>query len=344
MKYSYLLARCPIVVALIPAITVGWACMTTPSIAVSQAETVRGPLDVGLFELKEMDMHLHAGMEREVPLDDWIDLAVADGRKVLVLLDHLELYRQSPEEYAAWAEKRGFLQWYPVGPEGHRALMADLAGVNDRDDVITFRGWEIYEGELDTGIEPEPMHMAEVIGWHISPHHGGRAPDGRLLIRRAKQLLELQKQFPVPMILFHPFTMRIENLQRTARDRGMLRAALTVDNYRFFRPGEQRELAELLKNTSVYIEISRGTERYWDDPVTRDALIADIKPLAEAGVQFTVSTDNHGVESAKRPFEPERYCAALGVTPENTNGIVRELLAIRARNSLQRVRTVPRSR
>jgi len=291
-------------------------------------------IEKALFQLKEMDMHLHAGMEREVPLEEWVDLAVADGRKVLVLLDHLELYRQTPEEYAAWAKERGFEQRYPVGSEGHRALMEDLARMRERDDVITFRGWEIYEGELDTGIEPEPMRLAEVIGWHISPNNGGDPPNGQTLLKRIGQIAEIQKDFPVPMIVFHPFSMRLENIQATAGKQGRDLANLTVADYRFFQPGEQERVIDFLKGSSIYIEISRSTGRYWEDPVVREALLADIRPLAEVGVQFTVSTDGHHVESAKRPFEPERYCEPLGIAPRNTNTIVRELLALRARSSL----------
>lgn len=336
MKSTLRRTSSSLVLVLVAVLIVGCATTTSPRpVACSDAVLPGQAIPEALFELKEMDMHLHAGMERPIPMQEWIDLAVADGRKVIVLLDHLELYRESPEEYAAWAKERGFPEWYTVGKEGHEALMNDLARVNDRDNVITFRGWEIYEGELSSGVESEPMRMAEVIGWHISPHHGGRAPDGRLLIKRVKQIVEIQKEFSVPMILFHPFSMRIENLQRTAKEQGKDVSALTVDDYRFFQPGEQEELVRLLKGKSIYIEISRGTRRCWEDPVTREALIADIKPLAEAGVQFTVSTDNHGVGSAKRPFEPERYCDELGVTPLNTNTIVRELLALRARNSLR---------
>jgi len=336
MKSTQYRARSPLAFVLLAVLIIGCAVTSEPPVGCSEVVLPGQAIPRALFELKEMDMHLHAGMERSIPMQEWIDLAVADGRKVIILLDHIELYRKSAAAYKAWAKERGFPQWYTVGREGHAALMKDLASVNDRDDVITFRGWEIYEGELSSGVEPEPMRMAEVIGWHISPHHGGRAPDGQLLIRRAKQIAEIQKEFPVPMILFHPFTMRIENLQRTAKERGADLSTLTVDDYRFFQPCEQEELVRLLKGTSIYIEISRGTRRCWADPVVREALIADIKPLAEAGVQFTVSTDSHGVESAKRPFEPERYCDALGVTPENTNTIVRELLALRARNSLRK--------
>ena len=52
-------------------------------------------LPSSLFEMREMDMHLHGGLEREIDLEPWIDLAVGDGRKVIVLVDHLELYREA---------------------------------------------------------------------------------------------------------------------------------------------------------------------------------------------------------------------------------------------------------
>ena len=62
----------------------------------AQQQTGTG-LPSAMFELREMDMHIHAGKEREIPLDQWIDLSVKDGRKVMVLLDHLELYRLSKD-------------------------------------------------------------------------------------------------------------------------------------------------------------------------------------------------------------------------------------------------------
>jgi len=289
-----------------------------------------GDMEEGLFELREMDMHLHAGVERPVPLEEWIDLAVADGREVLVVLDHRELYDRSAKDYAAWAEERGMQKWYPVGREGQVALMNDLARVSDRQDVIAFHGWEIWEGELDQSLDREAMALAEVIGWHISPN-SPVPPCGATLMGRVRQITEVQKEFPVPMIVFHPFSMRIERVEREAEEEGKALSELTVADYRFFQPGEQEELARLLKDQSIYIEISRGTAKYWDNPVIREALVADINPLAKMGAQFTVSTDNHGLAGARRPFEPKRYCDALGVSPRNTNTIVRELLALRAK-------------
>jgi hypothetical protein len=297
-------------------------------------ESAGSGLSSALFELREMDMHIHAGKELEIPLDKWIDLSVKDGRKVMVLLDHLELYRVSKEENKNWTEERKFQDWYPVAAKGHSALMNDLSAAEQRTDVITFRGWEIYEGEMDTGIEAEPMTLAEVIGWHISPNNGRKAPDGQTLLKRAAQIIALQKEFPIPMILFHPFSMRIENLQRTAQKSGRDITTISAEEYRFFQTGEQEALIELLHGKSVYIEISHGLAQYWEDEVVRQAVMEDIRPLVEGGLEFTVSTDAHGVRSFNKPFDPGYYCNDLGVTPENTNTLVRELLAIRAKRNL----------
>jgi hypothetical protein len=290
-------------------------------------------IEAALFKLAEMDMHVHSGMERQVPLDRWIDLAVADGRKVMVLLDHRELYDRTAAEYAAAAAKARIPQWYPVGQAGKRAFIEDVARAKKRSNVLLFAGWEIYEGELDEKLDREAMVLAEVIGWHISPN-GPTAPCGVSMVKRVRQIAAAQKEFPVPMIVFHPFSMRIERVQRDAKKQGKQPADLTVQNYRFFQPGEQEILAGLLAGSSIYVELSRALDACWNDPVVREALVADIRPLAEMGVQFTVSTDNHSLAHAKMPFQPNRFCDALGVTPRNTNTIVRELLALRTRGAL----------
>jgi hypothetical protein len=301
------------------------------------AQTVPLPgqgIPEGLFQLHEMDMHLHAGVERGVDMKTWIDLAVQDGRKVLFMLDHIELYRRTQADYDAWRAKNKLAALYPLGAAGHRALMTDFDTVARRTDVIVFKGWEVSERELDTGLEDAPLRMADVLGFHISPNNGGEPPNGRTLIKRAKQMLEAQKKYRVPMILFHPFPMRLENIQRTARLRGRDAKSITAAEYRFFQPGEQEELIRLLRGTSIYIEMNWDTEIYWKDPACRESLLADIKPLAEGGVQFTVGSDSHHMGHMRKTFRPAAWCEPAGVTALNTNSIVRELLAIRARRAL----------
>lgn len=288
----------------------------------------------GLFVLREMDMHLHAGLEREIALAPWIDVSVADGRKVLVLLDHLELYRMSEREYADWSRDHGGRRWYPMKDEGHRALMADFDRIAARKDLVVFKGWEISESELDEGLEETPMRLADVIGWHISPNHRGEAPDGASLLKRIAQIKQVQARFPVPMILFHPFTMRIEHIQRAAQKAGRDMKTISVQEYRFFNGDAQERVIRELRGSSIYVEMSSATVAYWNDPVVREALIADIKPLAEGGVHFTVSTDAHVSANLREPFDPDGYCVPCGISRENANAIVRDLLARRTHSAV----------
>src|SRR5262249_55416048 len=148
---------------------------------------------------------------------------------------HIELYRKSPVEYEAWRGKGGFQAKYPLGPAGHRALFADFTAAAERHkNAVIFKGWEVGEDELDTGLELEPMKLADVIGWHISPRSGSKPPDGQTLLRRVRQVKELQKQLPVPMILLHPFPMRLENIRKAAAKTGRDITSIPIEEYRFF--------------------------------------------------------------------------------------------------------------
>ena len=60
------------------------------------------------YALKHIDLHLHCRLERQVPLGEWIDLAVRDGRKVIVALNRRELYDMTPAERAEWAKTSGY--------------------------------------------------------------------------------------------------------------------------------------------------------------------------------------------------------------------------------------------
>jgi len=316
------------------------AAALTAGHAASQAATVACPVPVApgqgideeLFQLREIDMHLHCGLERPIPLEAWIDSAVADGRKVIVGLDHFEGYHRTPEQLAAWRAERDRPPWYGVGAEGRKAFQDDLASLERRKDVVVFRGWEFGEATLDRPPQPDILQGAEVIGFHIGENKGGPAPDGQHLIHRVRQAIALQEQVPIPMILFHPLAMRVANLHRTATAADRDPSTITVAEYRFYTPAQQDTLISLLRGRSIYIEVGRRFVGLWQDPTVRQALIEDIRPLAEAGVQFTVSTDGHGLGGPS--FQPNVYCDALGVTPRHTNTIVRELLAARARRAV----------
>ena len=288
--------------------------------------------EVTCSSLREMDMHIHCGLERRLPLDEWMDLSVADGRKVFFCLDHVELYDRTPKESEKWAKEEDVPLWYPMGREGHRAFLADIARLaSERKGLRIFKGFEVAEFDLDDGVNYEPLREAEIVGWHISSTHDGDEPNGALLIRRIKQVKTVQEKLDVPMILFHPFPARLGRIEKIAKKAGRSRESLTVEELRFFKPGEQEEVIRLLKDSSIYIEMGRGTEGYWNTPNMRAALIADIKPLADAGVKFTVSTDAHTPASLKKPFRPEVYCEPCGITFENASAVIKDLLARRGK-------------
>ena len=164
------------------------------------------------------------------------------GRRCFLMVDHLELYRPGEGHR---------LDNYPISPAGRCAFLDDVERMKHQRDVLIFSGGEVFEGELDTGLEWEAMRQVEAIGWHISHLKGKRPPDGKLLVHRARQIKEVQKQLPVPMILLHPFTPRTEGLRRN-RDAKAIPAA----DYQYFRGDEQKELIDLLEDSSIYIEIN----------------------------------------------------------------------------------------
>jgi hypothetical protein len=306
------------------------------TVAFAQSAVPGTGLPQGLFALREMDMHLHSGMERPVDMDAWLAMAVKDGRKVAALIDHLELYRKTPAEYETWRSERKFQARYPLAAAGHQAVMDDFdAAAARHPELLLFRAWEVYEGELDSGLEWSAMEKADVIGFHISPNNGRKPPNGQTLIKRARQAREMQKKLGVPVVLLHPFTSRVENVQRTAINEGREMKDISVAEYRFFQPGEQQELAEILRGGSIYIEIAFSSKHCQGIAACFEAMRADIRPLADMGVPFTVSTDHHGVASARQTFDPETFCGPLGVTEASANTIIRELLAIRARRQLR---------
>src|SRR4051794_14146005 len=77
------------------------AALMASLVAIGVAQDIPSPpgtaIPAALFALRELDFHLHSGMEREVELNSWLEMAAADGRKAVVLLDHLELYRKTAD-------------------------------------------------------------------------------------------------------------------------------------------------------------------------------------------------------------------------------------------------------
>ena len=271
-----------------------------------------------LFNPNQLDFHYHGGLERDekLSIDEWIDMGVAMGRRCFLLVDHLELYR--PEPYKKYIKHPR----YPSGAEGHREFLKEVDHARKRRDVLIFSGWEVIEDEIETGLDWEALRLVEAIGWHIKRHNGHE------LVRRIRAIQEVQKQLPVPMILYHPFS-RAGTRPESSEGR-------SINDLRCLSSEVQKQMIDLLGDSSLHLEINLGWvfAYKWRDRKMREALIEDIRPLAEAGLPFTVGSDDHRVEDQSREHNADQLCAAFGIRSRQVNRIVGELLAQRAISGL----------
>jgi histidinol phosphatase-like PHP family hydrolase len=271
-----------------------------------------------LFTPNQLDFHYHSGLEREpgLSIDAWIDRAVARGRRCFLAVDHLELYR--PEPYKKYVKEPR----YPPGPDGLRQFLKDVDRVRQRRDVLVFSGWEVIEGEIDAGLDWEALGLVDAVGWHIG-HHGGHE-----LLRRIRTVKEVQKRLPIPMILYHPFRKRGPRPETSE--------GKAVADLRCLTPEVQREMIDLLGDSSIHLEINVDWVfgYKWRDPKIRQAHTEDVRPLAEAGLSFTIGSDDHRFEDQTGLYDPDLLCATYGITARQVNRIVGEILTHRALSGL----------
>ena len=199
---------------------IGFLLVTFLVFAISYPAEAQGnngskSLKEGLFRLNEIDFHVHAGKERPLPMNGWIDLFVSNGRKVLLLLDHLELYRVNDTENKAWVTKNKLTDWYPEKASAKELFRNDLLKAMERRDILLFRGWEIWEGELDEGLEKEPMKDAEVLGCRIGFRRGA-APRRIASLGCVGRLERRQQQGDLAHLGQEPFQRRTGRPSETA--------------------------------------------------------------------------------------------------------------------------------
>ncbi len=279
-----------------------------------------------------LDFHFHAGLEREANLsmEQWVMLAhnsrqtpsaaapsaikagwanssQALGRSCFMIVDHLEFYRP---ELIETTKKYIPAPRYVLGHEGKKQFVAEVEALRkSRPDLLIFSGWEVLETDLDTGLDMKGMELVEGLGWHI-----GRPPDGDGVVLRITQLRDLQKKLPKPMVLYHPFRLPIP------------KEGETVASMRQLTSENQKHLIDALGDSSIYVELNLSVLlKYWEVPARRQAFTEDIRPLVEAGVEFTVGSDAHRLPDIEY-HELERFMRDLGVRSNQVTGIVGDLL------------------
>ena len=90
-----------------------------------------------------IDLHIHAGIERPLPMAEWVDGLISNGRAALGLLDHYELYLKSDEYYASYLARKGFPRWYANGLEGFRTFCNEVRQQAKREEIMVLLGLEV---------------------------------------------------------------------------------------------------------------------------------------------------------------------------------------------------------
>jgi len=258
---------------------------------------------------KQIDLHLHAGQERDQPIDQLVGSFIERGITFLGLLDHSELYSMGDKALRA---KFGQLVYHST-PGGLMDFYQDIEDLClEYQEASIFKGLELPEWEIFS-VETGLLERADFLGCHMNTschdpgyRHYTKATCGEHLATRANQLLRLCRPLDKPAVLFHPFHRRIQEMRSLAEGGG--------------DPGQEQVLTEedldfFFENTStehLYVELNFGdifsASPY---PGILDSLGSTCRMLREGGIGFSLGSDYHRTPREFR--DPDEIVAALGL-------------------------------
>lgn len=253
------------------------------------------------MNLNTVDLHIHAGIERPEPMDEWIDTLLRTGRKALGLLDHYELYLKPDVEYADYLVRKGFPPWYANGIAGYHEFCQEVRQQGERCDAKVLLGLEVYHGDFPD-IREEFLDGLDFVGCHISKTESFE-PWSEFLLHAASKLSQTAHRYGLTGVLFHPFDHSFwHHRQGNTPLRGL----------RIVEPSELHRFADKMASYDICIEINWGSDCRHLGP---DGLLEEYCPVIEAlrarQVPFWLGSDVH--HSADAPYDMHRLCAQLGI-------------------------------
>ena len=271
--------------------------------------------------LRSIDCHLHAGLERAETYGEIFDYLGEEGRRIVGLVDHAELYLDDPPDWAALdlaASRAG-----RIGLAGHLrhrldgpAVFYDIA----REAVVKYAaggmraavGLEVGGPYLDR-IPAAWLDGAEFLGVCTSqPAEGARWGEHLAgLIRSARRLCGERK---LGLVLHHPFRWRLLDLS----SRALAEPSAGFPRAGGFTRDDARVTAEALAEASAVAEANFAS--YWHftrDPADGGRMLAAAREafsfLCEHGVRFSVGSDIHSVSRLPRGYDPDEMIEAFGL-------------------------------
>jgi len=263
---------------------------------------------------KAVDCHLHAGLERRETFDEVFEYLTSDGREIVGLVDHAELYVDDPppwaalglEEAAARAERAGIVDLYRKRLKGPGVFYREARAAAERlgQGLRVGVGLEV-SGEFLGGVDPAWLDGADFLGI-CTPQPRGVAAWGEHLARLVARADALRGGREIGLVLHHPFRWRLLELARDPSDR--------IDFAGGFTEADAVLAAEALRGAGAVAEVNFAS--YWhlgrDDRLLGAAREAFML-LRDAGARFSLGSDFHGVRGLPTSYDPAAALEGFGL-------------------------------
>jgi len=265
-----------------------------------------------------IDCHIHAGLERRESLEFAFGILKHDHREIVGLLDHAELYMESPPTWAdiALIESAQRLDEPSLVDLFRKRLRGPGVFYRQVRDAISAYGagmkcavaLEINGANLD-GLDPGWLDGADYLGI-CTTQPSGETPWGEHMAKLIASADKLRGARDMTIVLHHPFRWRLLELAASSLVDPPLAAGFT--------PEDARVTARALSDAGAVAEVNYASyyhlKRFPSLVVAaRDAF----QVLKNAGAKFSLGSDAHWLSSTNFEYEPRTALSEFGVDVED---------------------------
>lgn len=267
---------------------------------------------------KAIDCHLHAGLERRESLEEIFRWLREDSRSIVGLVDHAELYVESPPRWAELALAEAAQRKEPpdIAPQLTERLRgpglfyrtAREAAAEFGEGMAVAVGLEV-SGDWLEKIPPDWLEGADFLGICATQPPEG-VPWGEHLAGLVHKANALRAGRPIGMVLHHPFRWRLLELARGSAER--------LPEAGGFTTSDARVLSDALKEAQAPAEANFAS--YWHFSKDERLLLAAgeaFAALRDAGARFSLGSDAHAALSLPTSYAPSVAMRAFGLGPEH---------------------------
>jgi hypothetical protein len=294
---------------------------------------LREDLDVSRLALTNVDLHFHAGCERQAgtSIDDYLDFAYKTGRRVIGVTDHFGFFHPGGD--------RGGRP-YEGSLRGFQRFMSDIDEASARFPMLKLlKCPELRAATLDSHLPEEAVQASDFFLCEPPGVERGEVDRNTALrIDHVRKAAGLRESTSTPVLLVHPFRAAVNrHLVKEPIDPHLARSdsasagAFSEEDLSDFFMFDLRRYASVCKQEGIPVEINGNT----DSRIRRTNLIGPYRRLIAAcallrdcGVDLVPGSDLHAIRSSvgwSGSYVPWTTLEALQLLPQDSP-FVRSLL------------------